>query len=57
VSVAARGWLRPYAASITALAPAGDTLNLLEEAERLYFRGVVPDIRPIAALKARGWVA
>ncbi|MDQ3811721.1 MAG: tetratricopeptide repeat protein, partial [Chloroflexota bacterium] len=32
-------------------------LVLLDEAERLYVRGVVPDVRPIAALKARGWVA
>ena len=31
-------------------------LVLLDEAERLYVRGVVPDVRPIAALKARGWV-
>jgi LuxR family maltose regulon positive regulatory protein len=32
-------------------------LSLLDEAERLYVRGVVPDVRPIAALKARAWVA
>ena len=32
-------------------------LGLLEHAERLYVRSVVPDIRPLAALKARAWVA
>jgi LuxR family transcriptional regulator, maltose regulon positive regulatory protein len=32
-------------------------MDLLDEAERLHVRGVVPDVRPIAALKARGWVA
>jgi LuxR family maltose regulon positive regulatory protein len=32
-------------------------LGLLDEAERLSVRGVVPDVRPIAALKARVWVA
>ncbi|MAU01227.1 MAG: helix-turn-helix transcriptional regulator [Anaerolineaceae bacterium] len=39
---------------------AGDlagALALLEEAERLYIRGPVPDVRPIAALKARVWTA
>jgi len=32
-------------------------LGLLDEAERIYVRGVVPDVRPIAALKARWWIA
>jgi LuxR family transcriptional regulator, maltose regulon positive regulatory protein len=32
-------------------------LDLLDEAERLYYRSPVPDVRPIAALKARVWVA
>jgi LuxR family maltose regulon positive regulatory protein len=31
-------------------------LALLDEAERHYLRGPVPDLRPIAALKARVWV-
>jgi LuxR family maltose regulon positive regulatory protein len=31
-------------------------LDLLDEAERLYVRTPLPDVRPIAALKARGWV-
>jgi LuxR family maltose regulon positive regulatory protein len=31
-------------------------LDLLDEAARHYFRGPVPDFRPIAALKARVWV-
>jgi LuxR family maltose regulon positive regulatory protein len=31
-------------------------LALLDEAERHYFRGPVPDVRPIAALRARVWV-
>jgi LuxR family maltose regulon positive regulatory protein len=33
-----------------------DALDLLSEAERLYFRSPVPDVRPVAALKARVWV-
>ena len=33
-----------------------DAHNLLDEAEQLYFRGPVPDIRPIAALKAHVWI-
>jgi LuxR family maltose regulon positive regulatory protein len=32
-------------------------LDLLDEAERLYYRSPVPDVRPIAALKTRVWVA
>ena len=32
-------------------------LDLLDEAERVYTRGVVPDVRPVAALKTRVWVA
>ena len=32
-------------------------LDLLHEAERLYIRGIFPNVRPIAALKARVWVA
>ena len=31
-------------------------LDLLDKAERQYFRGPVPDVRPIAAMKARVWV-
>ncbi|MCB0220896.1 MAG: tetratricopeptide repeat protein, partial [Chrysiogenetes bacterium] len=31
-------------------------LGLLDEAERLYYRSPVPDVRPIAALKARLWI-
>ena len=33
------------------------SLDLLDEAERLYVRGPNPDVRPIAALKTRIWVA
>ena len=29
---------------------------LLDEAERLYIRGAVPEVRPVAALKARCWL-
>ena len=32
-------------------------LDLLHQAERLYIRSAVPDVRPVAALKARMWVA
>ncbi|MCH8093838.1 MAG: tetratricopeptide repeat protein [Chloroflexi bacterium] len=32
-------------------------LDLLHEAERLYIRDAVPNVRPIAALKTRIWVA
>ena len=32
-------------------------LDLLHQAERLYFRSPVPNVRPIAALKTRVWVA
>ena len=32
-------------------------LDLFEQAERAYIRGPVPDVRPIAAMKARTWVA
>jgi LuxR family maltose regulon positive regulatory protein len=31
-------------------------LELLNEAERLYTSGVLPDVRPVAALKTRVWV-
>lgn len=34
-----------------------EALNLLEEAERLYLSNMFPNVRPIAALKARVWVA
>jgi LuxR family maltose regulon positive regulatory protein len=33
-----------------------DAHILLDEAEQLYFRGPVPDFRPIAALKAQLWI-
>ncbi|WP_156401846.1 LuxR C-terminal-related transcriptional regulator [Agromyces sp. Soil535] len=32
-------------------------LDLLDEAERLYLRGFLPETRPIAAMKARIWIA
>jgi LuxR family maltose regulon positive regulatory protein len=32
-------------------------IDLLDQAERLYRRGFFPDVRPIAALKARVWIA
>jgi len=32
-------------------------LDLLDEAERLYVRSPLPDVRPIAALRARIWLA
>lgn len=33
-----------------------DALHMLHEAERLYIRGPVPDMRPISALKANIWI-
>jgi len=33
-----------------------DALDLLDEAECLYYRSPVPDVRPVAALKTRVWV-
>ena len=32
-------------------------LDLLQEAEQLYYRSPIPDVHPIAALKARVWIA
>ena len=32
------------------------TLDLLDNAERVYYRSPMPDVRPITALKARVWV-
>ncbi|WP_427131233.1 LuxR C-terminal-related transcriptional regulator [Pseudarthrobacter sp. S9] len=32
-------------------------INLLDQAEQLYRRGFFPDVRPIAAMKARVWIA
>ncbi len=32
-------------------------IDLLDEAERLYIRGINPEVRPVAALKTRTWVA
>jgi LuxR family maltose regulon positive regulatory protein len=34
-----------------------DAIDLLHEAERLYVRTPLPEVRPIAAMKARVWVA
>ena len=34
-----------------------DALDLLDEAERLYRRSPVPDLRPVTALKTRVWLA
>jgi LuxR family maltose regulon positive regulatory protein len=33
-----------------------EALALLDEAERVYIRGPLPDVCPVAALKARGWL-
>jgi LuxR family maltose regulon positive regulatory protein len=35
----------------------GAALDLLSEAERLYARGFFPEVRPIAGMKARVWIA
>ena len=34
-----------------------DALDLLDEAERLYVRTALPDVHPVAAMKARVWAA
>ncbi len=34
-----------------------DALEMLDEAERQYIRGPVPDMRPISALKAHVWIS
>jgi LuxR family maltose regulon positive regulatory protein len=34
----------------------GEAIRYLDQAERLYQRGFVPDVRPIRAMKARIWV-
>ena len=34
-----------------------EAINLLEQAERLYLPGFFPEVRPIAAMKARIWIA
>ncbi|MCP4541373.1 MAG: tetratricopeptide repeat protein [Chloroflexi bacterium] len=50
---------RQYVAQARIKETQGDldsALDLLDEAERQYFRGPVPDVRPIAALKTRVWV-
>ena len=40
-----------------ALGDLNGALDLLDEAERNYVRGPVPDVRPISALKTRVWIA
>jgi LuxR family transcriptional regulator, maltose regulon positive regulatory protein len=48
-----------YLAQARMKAAQGDldgALELLDEAERLYHRSPVPDVRPVAALKARVWI-
>jgi LuxR family maltose regulon positive regulatory protein len=50
-------WLVARARFQEARGDLAGALDLLEQAERLYQRNPVPDVRPIAALRARVWVA
>jgi LuxR family transcriptional regulator, maltose regulon positive regulatory protein len=53
-----QNWSRWHVAMARIREAQGDldgALSLLDEAERLYMRGFFPDIRPVAALRARVW--
>jgi LuxR family maltose regulon positive regulatory protein len=49
-------WRLAQARIKEALADLDGALDLLDEAERIYFRDPVPDVYPIAALKTRVWI-
>ncbi len=49
-------WRLAQARLKEALADLDGALDLLDEAERIYFRSPVPDVYPIAALKTRVWI-
>ena len=50
-------WCIAQARVNEALGDLNGALDLLDEAERNYVRGPVPDVRPISALKTRVWIA
>lgn len=50
-------WCIAQARLKEALGDLNSALDLLDEAERDYIRGPVPDVRPISALKTRVWIA
>ena len=50
-------WCIAQARVKEALGDLNGALDLLDEAERNYVRGPVPDVRPISALKTRVWIA
>lgn len=55
-----QNWSRWYVAMARIRDAEGDlagAIDLLHEAERLYVRGFYPNVRPVAAVKARLWVA
>jgi LuxR family maltose regulon positive regulatory protein len=50
-------WCVAHARLKEAQADVDGALDLLHKAEGLYYRSPIPDVRPIAALKARVWIA
>ncbi len=48
--------MRPQARLKEAQGDLDGALALLDEAERVHIRGPLPDVRPVAALKARVWL-
>ncbi|MCA9943893.1 MAG: AAA family ATPase [Anaerolineales bacterium] len=51
-----RHWSRAQARLKTTQGDLDGALEILNEAKRLYFRHPVPDVRPVAALRARVWI-
>ena len=52
-----RHWSRTHSRIKTAQGDLDGAVEILNEAKRLYFRHPVPDVRPVAALRARAWIA
>ena len=52
-----RHWSRTHARFKVAQGDRAGAIDILDEAKRLYFRHPVPDVRPVAALRARVWIA
>lgn len=51
-----RHWIYAHARVLEARGDVDGVLELLNEAERLYYRHPIPDVRPLAALMARAWL-